>query len=159
MAFVHPTKYRFYMQRYPDADSASYPVVDIEEAYDCRYVELKDLLFNGDVKNTYSESFAESSGDKVWLPKQKDLSFKSKECTLKLRFRDGDVEGRARRFYTDFRGVKFEYHDTFRNRYASFILTKEPRIEFQKLTGDTSYMIVSYTLTNFLGFPYDETRI
>lgn len=156
MAFVHPTKYRFYMQKYPDGNQMS-PLVDVEEQYDCRYMRFDGTLFDGDIQNVYTESFAERSGDNVWTPKQGELACKSKECTLKLRFRDGDVESRARKFYEDFRGVKVEYGDTFRKRFVSLILIKEPKIEFERITEESSYLVVSYTFLNFLGRSYTKS--
>lgn len=156
MAFVHPTKYRFYLQKYPKDNNMS-PLVDIEEEYDCRYMSFSGLLFDGDIQNVYTESFAEQSGDNVWVPEQEELACKSKECTLKLRFKDGDVESRARKFYEDFRGVKAEYGDTFRNRFVSLILIKEPKIEYEHKAEETSYLVVSYTFLNFLGYSYKNS--
>lgn len=159
MAFVHPTEYFFYMQRYPDSDG-SYEEEDIEEKYDCRYMKFDGLLSDGSVKSIYTESYIEASGDRIWVPKHEDIALSSKDCTLKLRFRGGDVEKRARDFYEYYRGVKVEYHDTFRkNKYVSLIMTKEPSIEFEKLAGDQSYLVVSYTFNNFLGYVYNSSRI
>lgn len=157
MAFVHPTKYRFYIQKYPEENTWLSPMVDIEEKYDCRYMSFDGLTFDGDIQNTYSEVFAENSGEKIWLPPQNDLAFKSKECTLKLRFKDGDVEARARKFYEDYRGVKAEYHDTFRNKYVSLILIKAPSVEYEHLADETSYLVVSYTFLNFMGYSYNKS--
>lgn len=162
MEFTHPTKYRFYIQKYPVklTSGAMQPrpiKEDIEALYQCRFMKFEGMSFDGAVKNTYTESYAESSGDRVWVPDEVALS--SKECTLKLFFKGGDVEARSRNFYEKFRGVKVEYSDTFRNRYVSLIMDKEPKVEYQKLCGDTSLMVVTYTFTNFLGYSYTESKI
>lgn len=178
MAFEHPTSYRHYIKRYPEETESGVETKfnqrDIEQFYDCRYVSFDGLIFDGDVQNSYSETYAEQSGDRLWLPPKDDLAFKSKECTLKLRFRGTSLieesegtnklvrltaEARARKFFNDFCGVKVEYNDTFRNKYVSLVMTKSPNIEFERLAADDSYLIVSYTFTNFLGVVYDNSKI
>lgn len=156
--FVHPTKYRHYITVYPKQNMTAVKK-DIEMMYDCRFMSLDAALFDGDIKNIYTENYAEQTGNRMWIPEQDELTFNTMESTLKLRFMHGDVRSRARKFYEDYRGVKLEYTDTFRNRFLSLIMTKEPKIEYEKIREESSYMVVSYTFTNFLGKIFTESQI
>lgn len=155
--FIHPTSYRFYLQKYPQGDT-TFTKTDIEEAYNCRYMCFTDFAISGDVKNIYQEDYSESSAVRTYIPEQKDLAYKSYDCNLKLLFRHGDVQARVRQFTNDYMGVKVEYSDTFRNRHATLLMTKTPKIETEKLYGDT-YMVVQFTFTNILGTTYTESKL
>lgn len=155
--FVHPTAYRFYAQRYPNGDTA-YPKKDIEETYSCRYMRFDNLEVDGDIGNTYVESFVEKSGDKVYIPPKSDLTHKSYDCKLKLLFKGDNVQANVRQFAEDWMGVKMEYSDTFRNRYATLLMTKAPNIVSQRLYGQ-EYAEVEFTFSNIDGVTYDTTRL
>lgn len=156
--FVHPTKYRFYAQRYPDGDT-EYPKKDIEETYNCRYMKFSNLFCDGKITNMYKESYSEASGARIYIPPKSDLAFDAKDCKLKLFFKGGDVQSRVRQFIEDYRGIKIEWSDTFRKRYATLVMSEEPSIEQEKLYGSESYMVVEFTFTNVLGKTFAESQI
>lgn len=151
-------QYKFYIQRYKKG-STSYPKRDIEEYYKCHYKQFKGFFFDGEIKNSYTEDYAETSGDRVWLPEQTDLAFKSYECKLELLFKKDTCQEDVRKFYEDIRGVKLEYSDTFRNRYLPVILIKQPNVEQEILYGDSPYMLVSFTFNAFKGQSFATSQI
>lgn len=151
-------KYKFYIQRFP-ANNISYPKIDIESHYNCLYKQFKDFFFDGDIKSYHIEEYCEVSGDKVWLPEQEDLAFKSYECKLELLFKKETCQEDVRAFYEDIRGVKLEYSDTFRNRYLPIVLTKQPSVEQEILYGESPYMLVSFTFSAFKGRSFATSQI
>lgn len=156
--FVHPTAYRFYAQRYPNG-TTTYPKKDIEQTYNCRYMKFSNLVPDGDCKNSYSEDYAERSGERVYIPPKSDLAFKSYECKLKLMFKGTDALANAKQFQDDMRGIKVEYSDTFRNVYATLLMTKSMNIESERLYGSQQFVVAEYTFNNIDGVTYDSTRL
>lgn len=155
--FVHPTAYRFYAQRYPNG-STTYPKKDIEQTYNCRYMRFENLEVDGDIGNAYVETFAEKSGDNVYIPPKSDLAHKSYDCKLKLLFKGDNVQNNVRQFADDWMGVKMEYSDTFRNRFATLLMTKAPNIVSQRLYGQ-KYAEVEITLSNIDGVTYSSSQL
>lgn len=150
--------YHFYIKRFPDS-SGTYPKRDIESYYKCHYKQFKDFFFDGDVKSVWTEDYSEVSGDRVWLPEQDDLAFKSYDCKLELLFRKDTCQEDVRKFYEDIRGVRLEYSDTFRNRYLPIILIKSPNVEQEILYGNNPYMLVSFTFNAFMGQSFETSQI
>ena len=116
-----------------------------------------------DVKNTYSEDFAEKNGKKVWTPQPSDLAYSSSEISLYLRWRSdecGNVQEWSEKFFEYVTGQKLEWHDTFRpNRYWQLLLEKAPSVETEILSNKPNYMIVKYTFTNFGGRFYNQSQL
>ena len=150
--------YRFFIQLYPQ-DGQTYSPVNIEDKFDCLYMKFKDFAFDGEVKNTYSESFIERDGDTVWTPSHADIKFSPYECTLDVLFRKGNVQSKSRAMYDYIRGHILEYHDTFRNRYVQLLCTKQPQIGEEKLYGYTKYQKVSFTFINIRGRSYGSSQL
>lgn len=157
-AFVHPTEYRFYMQPYPDGDKV-YAKKDIEQLWNCRYVKFTDLPMSGELQNVFEESFAENSGVKVYIPPKSDFAYKAKECKLTLLLTGDNCQERLHSIDTSLRGVKIEYSDTFRNRYATLLMTKAPTVIRERLYGNPQYMEVELTFSNILGKTFIESQI
>lgn len=155
---AHKTDYRFYIQPYPHG-TTTYQKEDIEQKYDCDYMRMTGLSFDGDVKNTYEEDYSEMSGKRVFIPPKSELAFSSTECKLKLFFKGGDVKARVQQFCNDYMGQKIEWSDTFRGRYATLLMTKAPNIESEKLYGPVPIMVVEFTFTNILGYTYESSKI
>lgn len=150
--------YNFYIQKYTQG-TTHFSKVNIQTTYHCLYKQFKDFFFNGDVKNTYTESYAEQSGDRVWIPPKDELTFSSYECKLELLFDKATCQADARKFDEDFRGQKIEYSDTFRNRYVTLLMTKQPTIKQEILYGERTYMLVEFTFTNILGKSFTTSQI
>lgn len=151
-------RYKFYIQKYPQGKT-TFPVQDIEASWNCTYKQFKDFFYNGDIKNTYTEDFVEKDGLNVYIPAPEELTHSSYDCTLGLLFNKATAQEDARAFYNDIAGQKVEYHDTFRNRYVTLLLTKQPKIEQEVLYGNRPYMLVSFTFTNIDGITYDKSQI
>lgn len=150
--------YKHYIQKYPQGET-TFSKVDLEETFKSLYKEFKDFAFDGEVKNVYSEDFAEKSGVNIYIPSPEDLAFKSYECSLVLLFKKDTCQDDVRTFYEYIRGQKIEYSDTFRNRYVTLVMTKQPNIEQEILYGNSPYMLVKFTFTNILGQTFATSQI
>lgn len=148
----------FYMQKYPQG-TTTFPVQDIEAVYKCTYRQFKDLVFDGDVSNIYTESFAEHSGTRTYIPTPENLAFKEYECKLQLLFDRKTCQEDSETFFKAFRGQLVEYHDTFRNKYATLLMIKRPAIQQEKLYSNTPYQLVEFTFTNVKGTTFTTSQI
>lgn len=150
--------YNFYMRKYPQG-STTFAQEDIEAKYNCTYKQFKDFAFDGEIKNCYTEDYAEKGGVRTYIPNKADLAYKSYECKLQLLFKRATCQADVRRFYEAYRGQKCEYHDTFRNRYVTLLMTKQPKISQEKLYSATPYQLVEFTFTNILGETFATSQI
>lgn len=153
--FVHPTKYRHYIKKYSDGQAAA---TDIESTYNARYMKFVDFNIDGDVQNIYEETFVERSGSNVFIPSKDDLAFGTYTCKLTLLFRGDNVLTNVRNFTEAYQGVKIEYSDTFRNRYATLLMIEKPQVEQERLYGD-KYQVVTFTFKNILGKTFSTSQI
>lgn len=156
--YVHPTPYRFYIQRYPDNDGTTYLLTDIEAKYNCRYMKFDGLSTTGAVKNVYQEDYAEMSGARIHIPAPKDITYSTYDCTLSLRFKGAQARANATNFARDHIGRKIEWRDTFRNVCATLLMTKAPTVQYERLIGDP-YIVMDYTFTNTLGYIYASPQL
>lgn len=152
------TVYKHYIQKYPQGTN-TYSKIDVEATFACKYKQFKDFAFSGDISNIYSEEFSEVSGLRMFIPDEKDLAYKSYECKLQLLFDKKTAQSDAQRFYEYVRGQKVEYSDTFRNKYITIILIKQPQIQSEILYGERPYMLVEFTFTNILGCAFTKSQI
>lgn len=150
--------YSFYMQKYPQGDT-TFEKEDIENRYNCIYKQFSGFAFDGAISNIYTETFVEQSGVKAFIPSSEELAFGAYDCKLQLLFKRATCQDDARRFYEAFRGVKCEYYDTFRNRYATLLMTKQPTVTQEVLYSDTPYQLVEFTFSNILGKTFENSQI
>ena len=159
--WVHHTPYRFYVQRYPDANSqGGYPIIDLEEHFKCRYVSFKGLTRPAP-KTVYTEDYPEMDGLRVWT--DYNVKCKSSEVTLTLRWRSeecGYVQPAMKFIETYIMGRKFEYHDTFRpGYYWQLICNSAPEITQERLYGNQQYIFAQFKFTNFGGTPTTYSKL
>lgn len=151
-------QYGLYIQFYPtERFTTVEPPVPLEETYNCKYKQFKDFFFDGEVKNIYTEDYAEQNGVRIYIPEEPTHS--SYECKLELLFSKATVQEDTRRFYNDIKGRKIEWHDTFRNRYVTLVSIKQPQIQQEILYGKTPYMLVTFTFNNIHGTTFLESQI
>ena len=159
MAWTHPTKYRHYIRLYPRQGETT-TLIDIEEHFKCRYVSLENAE-TPTLKSVYTEDYANHNGQRVFS--DEEPSYSSSELTLTLRWRSEeceDVQEWSRRFQQFIAGRKFEYHDTFRPRkYWQVIFKDSPKVEAERLYGNSQYRFISFKLSNFGGFPYQTSQL
>lgn len=159
--FVHPTQYRFYLQKYPQGDT-TFDVEDVEQLFKCRYVKMVGNTHT-DAKNIYAEDYAEANGSRVWTPAADDVVYKSSEISLYLRWRSDECESVldwSDKFFEYVSGQKLEWHDTFRpDRYLQLVLEKAPEIQTEILNCKPNYLIVKYIFNNFGGKIYRESQL
>lgn len=151
-------KYRFFLQRYPDAQG-EYKREDIERTYRCKYKQFSGLAFDGAVKNTYTEDYAEQDGARIHIPAKADLRHSTYECKLQLLFNRNTCQEDSRLFYEAYKGVRCEYNDSFRSIFATLLMTKQPTVVQEKLYSSTKYQLVEFTFTNIGGTVSSESRI
>ena len=154
----HLTKYRFYIQKYPQ-ENKSFPREDVELKFDCDYMQATGLAFDGDIKNTYEEDYAEMNGKRLHIPPPQNLRHNTTEVKMKFLFTKGDVQSRLQKLIEYCQGQKIEWHDTFRGGYATLLMTKAPSIEGENLYGESPYMVVEFTFTNIWGKTFTESQI
>lgn len=142
-------KYYFYIQKFP-SEGQTYPILDIEQTFDCKYVKMSGIAEDGDVKNIYMEDFAEQSGVDAYIPES--IAHKTTVCELTLLFEKSVCKERERTFYEYVNGQLIQWYDTFRNRYVKLILKKEPETVGEKLYGGQQYRQVKYTFENVNGY-------
>lgn len=150
--------YHFYIQKYPQG-SQGFQKVDIEKTYNCKYKAFKNLFFNGDISNTYSEKFAEASGNRIFVPNKEDLAFSAFDCTLELLFDKQTCQDDLRKFYEDVRGQRIEWSDDFRNIYVSLLNTEAPSVTQEVLYGNRPYQLISIKFQNYLGKVFKQSQI
>lgn len=150
--------YNFYIRKYPQG-STTFERENIEAKYNCLYKQFKDFAFDGEIQNIYTESFAEHSGLRTFIPPKEDLAYKSYECKLQLLFKRESSQADVRNFYEAYRGQKIEYSDSFRNRYVTLLMTKQPTIQQEKLYSTTPYQLIEFTFTNILGKTFPTSQI
>lgn len=145
--------YSFFLQRLDGA------LEDIEDVYNCKYKQFTGMTYDGDIKNVYAEDYAEQDGNRIHIPVQSGLTHKAFDCKLQLLFPRATCQVDARRFYERYKGVKCEYHDTFRKRYATLVMTKQPNVTQERLYSDSPYQLVEFTFSNIKGRLYDKSQI
>lgn len=150
--------YHFYIHKYPQG-SQTFSKVDVEITYNCKYKAFKDLFFDGNIKNTYSESYAEQSGNRLYVPDKSDLAFDVYDCTLELLFDKQTCQDDLRKFYEDIRGQRIEWSDDFRNLYVSLINTEAPSVTQEVLYGNRPYQLISIKFQNYLGRVFKQSQI
>lgn len=148
----------FYIQKYPQG-TTTFAQENIETKYNCIYKQFTDLVFDGDIQNAYIETFSEHSGVRTYIPDPEDLAFKEYECKLQLLFNRKTCQTDSETFYKAFRGQLVEYHDTFRNKYATLLMIKRPTIQQEKLYSATPYQLVEFTFTNVKGKTFTTSQI
>ena len=165
-------KYKFYIQKYGrkywDKNKSQYveeakgELVDIEEQFKCKYVKFEGLSETGKVKNIYTETYAETEELRMYIPDE--VLYDNTDMSLTLLFapssaNENDVQDNERAFFEYVSGHKIEYHDTFRNRYASLLLLNKPEVVGEVLYGGSRYREVKYTFKNIYGRSFAESRI
>lgn len=149
--------YNYYVQKYP-VGSTKYSKVDIEQKYNCKVQKVTNATIDGDVKNVYAETFAESSIPQVYLPD--NVARDTTSVTLKIKFYGAQCANNAKAFSDYISGVKCEYSDTMRNRYVTFLMTDKTSVEDEQLyKGAASWQIVNFTLTNIYGESFLKSQI
>lgn len=149
--------YKFFIQKYPLPGSA-FPKLDVESHFGCKYISLTNSQ-NSEVKNIYTEDYAESSKLRTFTPVPDDRAYKSQECVLSLLFHSADCLSKAEALFDYIGGQKIEFSDSFRNRFIQLIPTKYSVKEEILYRGADSYQVVEVTCTKFDGQSYTESQL
>jgi hypothetical protein len=110
----------------------------------------------------YTEEYPDAKEVRVWSPDPEDLVHKSTDCKLTLLWvsnEDYEVQANELAFQNFVFGRKLVYYDTFRKKYYSLLMQKQPSKGKEKLYGGIQYRQVTYTFTNLTGSYYDENPL
>lgn len=151
-------KPKFYIQKYPTA-TTTFEAVDIEATFDCVYCSISGISTDGNIKNIYTEKYSNAPSLRVYLPDADKIQHEENECTLKLLFKKHNYQTKSDAFYEYIKGHKIEWFDTFRNRYVTLLLTKQPTVPQEKLYGSNPFMAIEYKFTNIFGKRFKTTQI
>lgn len=143
-------KYEFYMQRY--VDGVWEAPVSLENKFKgLKYMRCIGISDKGNIKNIYTEDYAEADNLRVYVPKE------PKRESTELEFEFAFLGENRRDLYDQFvdwcTGHKIKYWDTFRNREVDMILVDGIKIDDSddKSTGDTKYIVVKIKFKNING--------
>ena len=141
--------YYFYLQKYPK-DGVIQPIINIEEYFDgLRYSKLTGIDRYGKPKNIHSETYAESSSLRVYIPDI--ITRENPNVELELYFTGENRRDMYHRFVEFIYGCKLYYWDTCRNRKISIILNDAIEPSEDKLYGSIPYITSTFKFTNLTG--------
>lgn len=131
-------EYKFYMRQYPDGTDK-----DLEaEFVGLHYSSCDGLENKGEVKNIYTETFADSSEINVYVPDE--ICEDSVEVTFTFAF-DGDDRRKVfDDFYSFVRNGVIEYHDNARNKKAWLLLDGGVEPSDDILKGSHVYILADF---------------
>jgi hypothetical protein len=158
--------YNFYLIPYEsysaDPAAGANGMIDIEATFNCKYCSFTGLMEDGDAKNIYTEEYAEGTELRVFTPDPDELTHNTTECKLTLLWQSNEdyaVQSNERAFQNFVFGRRLVYYDTFRKKYFSLLMQKQPTKGEERLYSGKQYRQVTYTFTNLAGKPYDTNPI
>lgn len=148
-------EFSFYITLYKDKVRRN-----LEQFFNCKYRELKGLLEFGSIKNVYIEDYAERSLPRLYIPEKDSLTRNTTDCTLTVLFDSNTCIADSLKLQDYIQGQMFEWYDTFRGKYATFILIDQPKISTGEiLYGNRKFRDVTYNLKNLYGECYSQSRL
>lgn len=126
-------------------------VIDIESDFKAYYRSMTGLGDMGEVKNTYSEDYAESSVLRTFFPPVSAITHKSTTHDLNLYFKGDDCYARSIAFGNEVMGRRFLWYDNFRHRFAMVALNKQPKENNKRLYGISKFRDMTYTFDDLSG--------
>lgn len=141
------SQYSVYMQR---VDKEEGPVKNLEVDFPgLVYYSCEGLSAKGEPKNIYTESYADSDGSRVWIPK--NVCRESTDITLSLLFKGDNRRDVFDEFYSYVKNGIFYYWDTVRKRRAKMFLSGEVETPDDIVKGGGQYLLAEFPFTNVLG--------
>ena len=142
------TPYKFYMSR--NVDNAWEAEVSLEEHFTgLKYVKCDGLLACGKQKNVYTETYAETSEMRMYVPN--NVARENGEITFTFGFEGQDRRKTYLNFLTWVSGHKIKYRDTARNVEVTIFLTGTIEPSEDLIIGSSPYMLVDFIFTNITG--------
>lgn len=145
--------YKFYMQKATAAGKTNGSAIDLEATYSgLRYRSCTGLETVGAVKNMETESYAESSVERVWHPSDggSEVTHETTTVTLNLVFLGDDRRATLESFRTLAYSGRLFYWDTARLKKAYLVMSEEQTVEADTLLG-TKYISAGFKFINLWG--------
>ena len=141
-------KPKFYISRY--INSSWEADTDIEKTFSgLHYAKCDGLDRFGSVKNVYSETYAETSELRVYIPE--NVARENTDIEFEFVF-DGENRRDTYHNFVDWMsGKKLRYWDTLRNRVAEMILIESIEPEEEELYGSHPFIRVPFKFKNLKG--------
>ena len=144
---------------YVTFDNDSRPV-DIEKNYDAVYSECKGIENVGKAKNIYTETYADSTITRAYLPKK--VLRDSTDVTLTLYFIGENRQKNLKRFIDDISGGSpkresrsygnpYRYYDKIRKKGFDFLYVENTEVQEDNWKGSLPYIKASFKLLNIYG--------
>ena len=146
-------EYKYYMRKYGTADDDAVPIIDLESHFDGMIVRsVSGLSSVGTPKNIYTETYAEDSEVRVYLPET--VERESTQVTIRASFRTTGRRSVYEAFCNYIIGSKIKYWDTVRNRLVYLLLDSAIELEEDFLFGSDPFLTVEFRFMNLFGRSY-----
>lgn len=138
----------FYISRL--IDNAWEEATDIEATFEgLHYAKCDGLSRFGAIKNIYTETFAETSELRVYLPET--VSRENTDIEFQFAF-DGDNRRDVYHSFVEWlSGKRLKYWDTLRKRELEMILMESVEPEEDELYGSHPFILVPFKFKNLKG--------
>lgn len=125
--------------------------IDIEGRYKAHYRTMTNIGDYGDVKNVYTEDYAESSMLRSYFPPSAEITHKSTTHELTLYFSGEKCYDNSLLFEREVMGRRFLWFDSFRHQFAMVAMNKQPKKNSERLYGLHQYRDMTYTFDDLAG--------
>lgn len=124
--------------------------VSIEDYFQgMKFVSCTGLSDKGKIKNIYTESYAETSELRVFIPST--ITRENTEIEFSFGFQGENRRDVFDNFVEWVSGHKIRYWDTCRNREVDMVLINEISVDEDILLGTSPYIIVPFVFKNING--------
>lgn len=138
----------FYIARF--IDSSWEEATDLEKTFDgLHYSKCSGLDNYGKTKNIYTETYAETSEIRVYIPEK--ISRENTEIEFEFIFDGDNRRDTYHNFVEWLSGKRLKYCDTLRNRELEMILMESVEPEEDELYGSHTYIKVPFKFKNLKG--------
>lgn len=140
--------YKFYISRYVDGSWEE--GTDLESHFEgLHYLKCDGLSKYGEVKNVFTEDYAETDELRIYIPQK--VSRKNTDIEFEFVF-DGENRRDTYHSFVDWlSGKKLKYWDTLRNRELEMILIESVEPEEDELYGSHPFIRVPFKFKNLRG--------
>lgn len=124
------------------------PYEDIEEKYDghLQVSSVSGVRAKGKIKNIYTESYAETSNTRVYLP----TAIARENTTIKMVIAFDKMDA-YENFVSWISGYRLKYVDKVRNREVEMIMIDEPAEQEAYEKGSHPFFVMEFTFKNLTG--------
>lgn len=138
---------------------ANQKLFDVELNFHAQYRSMTGLGDYGEVKNAYTEDYAEDSILRTYFPPSAEITHKSTTHELTLYFSGENSFNNSVYFERMVMGRRFLWYDNFRHNFAMVALCKQPKTNREKLYGAQQYRDMTYTFDDLAGGTSDMVPI